>query len=108
MNKNRTLRTVVLSVFSVALTILALVLMTPVASAHTTASGYRIVTATSDIPAVPNVNIIKKNGKSNFSESEVDCLFQSGQPCASITNLTFKDQEIDNLGHTVGTLHPGQ
>jgi len=84
------------------------VLTTPVASAHTSAPAYRIVFATSEIPAIPNANIITKHHKSVFSTDEVDCHFQSGKACASITNLTSKDQEIDNLGHEVGTLHPFQ
>ena len=105
MKKNRVLRTVFLSA---ALAILALVLTTPVASAHTSAPAYRIVFATSEIPAIPNANIITKHHKSVFSTDEVDCHFQSGKACASITNLTSKDQEIDNLGHEVVVLQPGQ
>jgi hypothetical protein len=105
MKKNRMLPTILLSS---VLALLAVVLMTPVASAHTAAAIHRAVTATSQIPDIPNVNIITRHHRSVFSQDAVDCHIQGEQPCLTITNLTHKPQVLLNLGDTVVTLQPGQ
>ena len=105
MRKNRMLRTVLLSTVFALLTI---VLMTPVASAHAAISAHRAATAASQIPDIPNVNIITRHHRSVFSQGTVDCHIQGEQPCLTITNLTHKPQVLLNLGDTVVTLQPGQ
>jgi len=105
MHKYHLLRTVHLStVFA----LLAVFLMTPVASAHTATSAQQAATATSQIPAIPNVNIITLHHRSVFSQGTVHCHIQGHQPCLTITNLTHKPQVLFNLGSIVGTLQPGQ
>jgi len=92
MKKNRMLRTVLLSTVFALLTI---VLMTPVASAHMAAPAHRAATATSQVPDVPNVNIVTKNGRSVFSSSTIHCKGRgSKQACFTITNLTGKSQIV--------------
>ena len=105
MHKCHLLRTVLLST---VFTLLAVFLMTPVASAHTATSAQRAATATSQIPAIPNVNIITLHHRSVFSQGTVDCHIQGHQPCLTITNLTHKPQVLLNLADTVVTLQPGQ
>ncbi len=105
MKKNRMLRTILLSTVFALLTI---VLLTPVASAHTAVPAHRAATATSQVPDIPNVNIITSHHRSVFSQDTVDCHIQGEQPCLTITNLTHKPQVLLNLGNTVVTLQPGQ
>ena len=106
MQKSHVLRTVFLSTVFALLTVF---LMTPVASAHTTALAHRAATVTSQVPHASNVDIITASGRSEFSQSSVDCTFQSGQPCVMITNRTHKPQEIDQEGGSaVATFQPGQ
>jgi len=105
MKKNCMLLPVLLSTM---LALLAIVLMTPIASAHTAISTQRAATATSQIPDIPNVNIITRHHRSVFSQGTVDCHIQGKQPCLTITNLTHKLQVLLNLGDTVVTLQPGQ
>ena len=83
MRKNRMLRTVLLSTVFALLTI---VLMTPVASAHTAALAYKTATATSQVPDIPNVNIVTRHHRSVFSPSTIHCKSRSGQACFTITN----------------------
>jgi len=105
MHKHHLLRTVLLSTMFV---LLAVFLITPVTSAHTATSAQRAATATSQIPALPNVNIITFHHRSVFSQGKVDCHIQGHQPCLTITNLTNKPQVLLNIGSTVVTLQPGQ
>ncbi len=92
MKKNRMLRTVLLSTVFALLTI---VLMTPVASAHTAAPAHRAVTATSQVPDIPNVDIVTRHGRSVFSPSTIHCQGRgSKQACFTITNLTGKSQIV--------------
>jgi len=105
MKKNHMLRTLILSS---VLAILAIMLMTPIASAHTSISTSRVVTATSEIPAIPNVNIVVRNHRYAFSQSALQCKIQRSGLCLRITNLTNKVQEVDNLGHFVVVLQPGR
>ena len=92
MKKNHMLRTVLLStVFA----ILAIVLMTPVASAHTAAPAHGAAAATSKVPDVPNVNIVTKNGRSVFSSSTIHCKGRGSKlACFTLTNLTGKSQIV--------------
>ena len=99
MKKNHVLRTVLLSsVFA----LLAVFLLTPIVSAH------RATTVISQVPDIPTVAIITRHHRSMFSQSTVNCQIQAGQPCLIITNMTRKIQVVLNLGHTLGTLQPGQ
>jgi invasion protein IalB len=104
MHKHHLLRTVLLSTM---FALLAVFLITPVTSAHTATSAQRAATATSQIPAIPNVNIISLHHRSVFSQGTVHCHIQSKRLCITITNLTNKPQALLNLGSTVGTLQPG-
>ena len=121
MKKNHMLRTVLLSIVFV---LLAIVLMTPVASGHTVASARGAATATSQVPDIPHVNIIRSHGRSVFSPSTIHCKGrsgqvgftitnttnvpqQSGQAGFTITNTTDKDQQIGVQGHNTLILGPG-
>jgi hypothetical protein len=107
MKKNRMLRTALLST---VFTLLTIVLMTPVASAHTAALAHRTATATSQAPHVPNVNIITSHHRSVFSPSTIHCQSSSGQACFTITNLTQKTQQVlytGTKGQAVAALPPG-
>ena len=100
MKKNSMLRTVLLStVFA----LLAVFLLTPVAGAHTTAPTHRAAAATSQVPHIPNVDIIGNS----FSQSTVHCI-AADNPCFKITNKSKDDQGIFNDGKTIATLRPGQ
>jgi hypothetical protein len=105
MHKHHLLRTVLLSTM---FALLAVFLMTPVASAHTTAPDHGAATATSQIPAMPNVNIIILHHRPVFSQGTVHCHIQSHRLCITLTNLTNKPQALLNQGSTVGTIQPGQ
>jgi len=107
MKKNRMLRTVLLSTVFALLTT---VLMTPVASAHTAAPAHRAATATSQVPDIPNVNIITRHSRSVFSPSTIHCKSHSGQACFTLTNLTQKTQQVlynGTEGQAVATIPPG-
>jgi hypothetical protein len=110
MKKNRMLRTVLLSTVFALLTI---VLMTPVASAHTAAPAHRAATATSQVLDIPNVNIVREHGKSVFSPSTIHCKahgLSPNKPCFTITNTTDKDQQVlynGPHGQAVATIPPG-
>lgn len=92
MKKNRMLRTIVLST---AFALLAMMLMTPIASAHTATSAQRAVTATSQVPDIPNANIVRSNGRSVFSPSTLHCQAHGPHiPCFTVTNLTSKTQMV--------------
>ncbi len=104
MKMNHMLRTIVLST---VFTLLAVFLMTPVASAHIAAPAYGAATATSQVPDASNVDIITVNHRSEYSEGTVGCGYQSGQPCIQITNRTNKTQVVIN-GAPIATLQPGQ
>ncbi len=106
MHKYRLLRTVLLStVFA----LLAIVLMTPVASAHTAAPAHGAATATSQIPDVPNVNIVTKHHKSEFSPTTVHCKAGGSNTTAfTITNTTDKEQQVIFKGRVLATLQPGE
>ncbi len=92
MKKNHMLRTILLSTVFALLTI---VLMTPVASAHAAVPAHRAATATSQVPDVPNVDIITRHGRSVFSSSTIHCKGRSSkQACFTITNLTGKSQIV--------------
>ncbi len=107
MHKHRLLRTVLLStVFA----LLAIFLMTPVASAHTAAPAHGDATATGQIPAVPNVNIVTKHHKSEFSPTTVQCKahgLNTNQPCFTVTNTTDKDQQLIFKGKVLITIPSG-
>ena len=107
MHKFHMLRTVLLStVFA----LLAIVLMTPVASAHTAAPAHGAATATGQIPAVPNVNIVTKHHKSEFSPTTVQCKahgLNTNQPCFTVTNTTDKDQQLIFKGKVLITIPSG-
>ena len=106
MKKNRMLRTVLLSTVFALLTI---VLMTPVASAHTATPSHRAAIATSQVPDIPNVNIITRNHRSVFSPSIIHCQSSSGQACFMITNLTQKTQRVlytGTKGQAVAAIPP--
>ncbi len=105
MHKCHMLRTVLLSTVFALLTI---VLMTPVASAYTATSAHGDATATGQIPAVPNVNIVTKHHKSEFSPTTVHCKAGgSNTPAFTITNTTDKDQQVIFKGRVLATLQPG-
>ena len=107
MRKNRMLRTVLLSTLFALLTI---ILMTPVASAHTAVPAHRTATATSQVPDIPNVNIITMHHRSVFSQSAIHCKSHSGQACFTITNLMQKTQQVlynGTKGQAVATIPPG-
>ena len=92
MKKNHMLRTILLSTVFALLTI---VLLTPVASAHTAAPAHRAVTATGQVPDIPNVNIITRNHRSVFSTSTIHCKGRGSKlACFTITNLTGKSQIV--------------
>ena len=105
MKKNRVLRTVLLStVFA----LLAVVLLTPVASAHTAAPAHRAATATSQVPDIPNVNIITRHHRSVFSATTVHCKARGLQnACFTATNLTHKAQGVIWHGKVIATIPPG-
>ena len=107
MKKNRMLRTVLLSI---VFAFLAVVLMTPVASAHTAVPAHRAATATSQVPDIPNVNIITSHHRSVFSPSTIHCQSQGGQACFTLTNLTQKTQQVlynGTKGQAVAAIPPG-
>jgi hypothetical protein len=107
MKKHHILRTIL---FSTVFALLALVLLTPVARAHTAASIQRAATATSQIPAIPNVNIVRKHGRSVFSVTTVHCKargLSTDKPCFTITNTTDKDQQVIFKGRVIITIPPG-
>jgi hypothetical protein len=118
MKKSHMLRTVLLSTVFI---LLAIVLMTPVASAHTAAPARGTATATSQVPDIPNVNIVTQHHRSVFSSSTIHCKGrsgqvgfsitngpqQSGQAGFTITNTTDKDQQIGVQGHNTLILGPG-
>jgi len=121
MKKNHMLRAVLLStVFA----LLAVFLLTPVASAHTAASAYGAAIATSQVPDIPNVKIVTQHHRSVFNSSTIHCKGrsgqvgftitnttnvpqQSGQVGFTITNTTDKDQQIGVQGHNTLILGPG-
>ncbi len=105
MHKHHLLRTVLLSTM---FALLAVFLIAPVTSAHTATSAQRAATATGQIPALQNVNIITFHHRSVFSQGTVHCHIQGHQPCLTITNLTNKPQVLFNLGTMVVTLQPRQ
>ncbi len=104
MHKHHLLRTVLLStVFA----LLAVFLMTPVASAHTTAPAHGAATATSQIPAIANVNIVTSHGKAVFSPNVVHCKAHGlKKACINLTNLTGVTQKTLFRGKTLGTIPP--
>ena len=104
MKKSHMLRTVLLSTVFALLTI---VLMAPVASAHMAAPAHRAATATSQVPDIPNVNIVTQHHRSVFSSSTIHCKGRSGQVGFTITNTTDKDQQIGVQGHNTLILGPG-
>jgi len=111
MKKNRMLRNVLLSTVFALLTI---VLLTPVASANTAVPAHRAATVTSQVPDIPNVNIVREHGRSVFSPSTIHCkahgLSPNEQPCFTITNTTDKDQQVlynGSHGQAVLTIPPG-
>ncbi len=107
MKKNRMLRTVLLSTMFALLTI---VLLTPVASAYTAAPAHRTATTTSQIPDIPNVDIITRHHRSVFSSSTIHCKSSSGQACFTLTNLTQKTQQVlynGTKGQVVAPIPPG-
>ena len=116
MKKNHELRTVLLSTVFALLTV---VLIAPVASAHTAAPAHRAATATSQIPDIPNVNIVTQHHRSVFSASTIHCKGRkglvgfsisnttSGQVGFTITNTTDKDQQIGVQGHNTVIIGPG-
>ncbi len=107
MKKNHMLRTILLSTVFALLTI---VLLTPVASAHTAAPAHRAATSTGQVPDIPNVDIITRNHRSVFSTSTIHCKSQSGQACFTLTNLTQKTQQVlynGTKGQAVATIPPG-
>jgi hypothetical protein len=107
MKKNCMLRTALLST---VLALLTIVLMTPVASAHAAAPAHRTATATSQVPDLPNVNIITSHHRSVFSSSTIHCKSSSGQACFTLTNLTQKTQQVlynGTKGQAVATIPPG-
>ncbi len=104
MKKHHMLRTVLLSTVFALLT---LVLLTPAASAHTSAPAH--AAATSLAPAsVPNVNIVIRHGKAVFSPTLVRC--KAGghkKDCFTITNLTDTSQKVLFGRQTLATIPPG-
>jgi len=107
MKQNRMLPTVLLSTVFAFLTI---VLLTPVASAHTAVSVQRAATATSQAPDIPNVNIITRHHRSVFSPSTIHCQSSSGLACFTLTNLTQKTQQVlynGTKGQAVAAIPPG-
>ncbi len=104
MHKYHMLRTVLLSTVFALLTI---VLMTPVASAYTATSAHGDATATGQIPAVPNVNIVINHGKAVFSPSTIHCKARGlKKACINVTNLTSVTQKTLFRGKTLGTIPP--
>ena len=107
MHKYHMLQTVLLStVFA----LLAIVLMTPVASAHTTAPAHGTATAAGQIPDVPNVNIVTQHHKSEFSPTTVQCKargLSADKPCFTVTNTTDKDQQVIYNGRVIVTIPSG-
>ncbi len=107
MKKSHLLRTVLLSTVFALLTI---VLIAPVASAHTVTPAHRVATATSQVPDIPNVDIVRSHGRSVFSPSTIHCKARSGQACFTLTNLTQKTQQVlynGTHGQAVATIPPG-
>ena len=105
MKKDHMLRTVLLSTVFALLTI---VLMTPVASAHTVAPAHEAATATNQVPDIPNVNIVRKHGRSAFSAKTVHCKARGLQnACFTVTNLTQKTQKVIWEGKILATIPPG-
>ncbi len=107
MKKNSMFRAILLStVFA----LLAIVLITPVAGAHTAAPAHGAAAATSQIPDVPNVNIIRRHGRSVFSATTVHCKargLSTDKSCFTITNTTDKDQQVLFKGRVIVTIPPG-
>jgi hypothetical protein len=105
MKKNCMLRTALLST---VLALLTIVLMTPVASAHAAAPAHRTATATSQVPDLPNVIIIRKHHRSVFSATIVRCKALGLQnACFTVTNLTHKTQRVIWRGKVLATIPPG-
>ena len=108
MKKNHMLRTILLStVFALQ----AIVLMTPVASAHTAVPAHRAANVTRQVPDIPNVNIVREHGRSVFSPSTIHCKAHGlNKPCFTLTNTTDKDQQVlykGPHGEAVATIPPG-
>ncbi len=103
MKKNPMLRTILLStVFA----LLAVVLLAPTASAHATVPAHGAVT--SQVPDIPNVDIVTRHGKAVFSPTIVRC--KAGghkKDCFTITNLTETSQKVLFERQTIATIPPG-
>ncbi len=105
MKKNHVLRTVFLSA---VLALLAIILMTPVASAHTAAPAHGAAAATSQVSDIPNVNIVTRHGKAVFSPTVVHCnAHDLTNPCFTLTNTTNVPQQLVFHGHNSLILGPG-
>ncbi len=106
MKKNHLLRTILLSTL---FALLSIVLMTPVASAHTATSARRAATATGQTPASnQNVNIVTRHGKAVFSPTVVHCnAHDLTNPCFTLTNTTNVPQQLVFHGHNSLILGPG-
>ncbi len=104
MNKNHILRTILLStVFAV----LAVVLPTSTVCAHTAFPAHA-VTASQIPAALPNVNIVRKGGRSVFSPMTIHCKARGLKTaCFTITNMTQKDQLVLLNGKVLGTIPTG-
>lgn len=103
MNKNRVLRTILLSaVFA----LLVGVLLTSTVNAQTAVPAHG---AASEVPAaLPNVNIVKTHGKSVFSPTTVHCKARGlKKACFTITNTTNKTQQVLFKGKIIATISPG-
>jgi hypothetical protein len=103
MNKNRVLRTILLStVFA----LLVGVLLTSTVNAQTAVPAHG---AASEVPAAfPNANIVRTHGKSVFSPTTVHCKARGlKKTCYTITNTTNKTQRILFRGKTLATIPPG-
>ncbi len=104
MNKNHIVRNTLLSIVFALFTI---VLLVPVASAHTTPSTHQ--TANSLASAnLPNVNIVTVNGSAVFSSPTVHCKAQGLQtPCFTVSNTTNVAQQLLFKGSVLLTIPSG-
>ncbi len=104
MNKNRVLRTALLStVFA----LLVVVLLASTVNAQTAVPAHGA--AASEVPAAfPNVNIVRTHGKAVFSPMTVHCKARGlKKTCFTITNTTNKTQKVLFKGKTIVTIPPG-
>jgi hypothetical protein len=104
MNKNHIVRNTFLSIVFALFTI---VLLVPVASAHTTPTTHETANSVTQTN-LPSVNIVTVNGSAVFSSPTIHCKAQGLQtPCFTISNTTNATQVLLFKGTALLTIPSG-